>query len=233
MIEQLKIYRAQSRLHGLKSMQSYFFRWKRSLKKGASSVRDEQPWLTFKAIDFLKSHLPATSKVFEYGGGGSTLFFSNRSSELHTVEHDQNWFKVLEQKMLEKGFKGWKGNLVLPEKGDMVSQPDIANPDHYASDDADNKGKNFKAYASVIDAFPDAYFDCVLVDGRARPSCIKHALGKIKTGGFLVLDNSDRDYYLTQTLALITKNYQLELDGFAPCPYLQHFTKTSVWKKVK
>ena len=50
-------------------------------------------------------------------------------------------------------------------------------------------------YASVIDRFPDGYFGLVFVDGRSRPSCVKHSIPKIKSGGFLILDDADRNYY--------------------------------------
>jgi predicted O-methyltransferase YrrM len=50
-----------------------------------------------------------------------------------------------------------------------------------------------------IDAFPDGAFDVVLVDGQARPSCLKHAYTKVKPGGMLILDNADVPEYLAQT----------------------------------
>lgn len=233
MIGKYRLFRSQVKKYGLSGMGSYFFRWNKSLKEGASSVKDEQPWITFTAIDYLQTNLKPNHHVFEYGGGGSTLFFLNRVAEVVTVEHSKEWFEILQNTLKAKGTKHWKGQFISPEQGDLVPQPDKANPLHYSSDDLPSKGYHYKAYASAIDVYADAYFDCVLVDGRARPSCIYHALKKIKPGGLLVLDNSDRAYYLNQTAALLQADYIPVVDQFAPCPYLIEFTKTTIWKKAK
>lgn len=232
MRELYKAYRAEAHRLKLRPPFKYFFRWKRSLEPGATSVKDEQPWITFKAIDFLKKNLKSTDKVFEYGGGGSTLFFAKRVSEVVTVEHIEEWFVILKDTVSKKGIKGWKGNFVKPEKGDLFSPPDISNPDHYSADDIPSKGYNYKNYASVIDAYPDKYFDCVLIDGRARPSCVKHAIPKIKKGGYLVLDNTNREYYLTQTQKWFDKDFEKIFGEFGPTPYERTFTHTSIWKKI-
>lgn len=233
MLHQYKIFRAEKRKHQFQSSSSYFFPWLRSLRQDASSVKDEQPWINFVAIDFLDKHLEKSHKVFEYGGGGSTLFFLNRVAEVVTAEHSGEWFRILGETVSKKGNKNWSGQFISMEKGDLVTNPDISNPDHYSSDDAPSKGHNYRDYASHIDKYPDGYFDCVLVDGRARPSCLKHALTKIRKGGYLVLDNSDRAYYLEKMGAVVSQSFSKEVDQFAPCPYLREFTKTTIWKKIK
>src|SRR5665213_1934865 len=128
------------------SQLKHFFKWKRSLKPDSSSVKDEQPWITFDVIDFLKSHVNNSSKIFEYGGGGSTLFFVKIAGEVHTVEHDKDWFGKLSEIILEKKYSNWKGSFVLPEKKNLVEKPDPANPEHYAADDENSIGFNYKDY---------------------------------------------------------------------------------------
>ena len=226
-------YTAEVKKYQLQNTFKYFFRWRKCLEPGASSVKDEQPWITFKAIDFLDSNLKSTDKVFEYGGGGSTLFFAKRVADIVTVEHNEEWFKILSETIAQKNIKGWKGNFVLPVKGDLVVPPDFANPEHYSADDVPSYGYNYKDYVSVIDAYADDYFDCVIVDGRSRPACIKHSISKIKKGGFLVLDNSDRKYYLTQTESLLADKFDKIIGDFGPSPYAQVFTHTTIWKKIK
>lgn len=227
-LHQVKINRSQrASLNQLK----FFFRWKKSLEAGSSSVKDEQPWLTFEAINFLKQHIHPQSKIFEYGGGGSTLFFVKRALEVITVEHNKEWFQLLEEITKNKKLKNWKGFLVEPEKDVKVINPDKANPDHYSTRDEKLKRYNFQNYASFIERYPDSYFDIVLIDGRSRPSCIKHSLSKIKQGGFLVLDNSDRDYYLRFFRNNLDTNYKLIINRKGPCPYLIEFTQTSIWRK--
>lgn len=57
-------------------------------------------------------------------------------------------------------------------------------------------GFNFSAYVKAIEAYTDASFDLVIVDGRVRHSCITHAISKVKKVGLLLVDNADRNYYL-------------------------------------
>lgn len=210
--------------------EKYYNAWKSSLAQGRGPMADEQPWLSFAAIDLLENYLKKDMRVFEFGGGGSTLFFAKRASEVVTVEHDSEWFPMIEKAIAEKKISGWKGILSPAEEGGDANAF-IGNPDAYISDDANYKGKQFRKYASAIDSYSDSYFDIVIVDGRARPSCLKHALSKVKSGGLLVLDNSDRGYYLAETKKLIDPLFEIQLDCAGPGPYLEWFTKTSIWRK--
>src|SRR4051812_14883663 len=46
----------------------------------------EIPWFSYAAIDFLDAALRTNMTVFEYGSGGSTLFFAKRAKSVFTVE---------------------------------------------------------------------------------------------------------------------------------------------------
>ena len=52
-----------------------------------------------------------------------------------------------------------------------------------------------RPYNQVIETFKDDYFDLILVDGRDRVKCVESSISKLKSGGWLVLDNSERVYY--------------------------------------
>lgn len=49
------------------------------------------------------------------------------------------------------------------------------------------------AYVAKIHEFPPEYFDLVSVDGFQRHECCRAALGHLKTGGLLLVDNTDKD----------------------------------------
>jgi hypothetical protein len=206
----------------------YYKRWKRSLLATSNSVADEQAWITFPAIDFIEKNTPGGSKVFEYGGGGSTLFFLKLNAAVITVEHNTAWFKILKDTIKTKD---WQGHLVEPEVKDPSSILSISRPGDYFSADPDFKDHTFKNYASFIDEFPDKTFDIVLVDGRARTSCLKHSINKVKQHGFLILDNSDRKYYTSEQEDVLNNNFSLLLSTTAATPYLKHFSQTTIWKK--
>lgn len=229
----LRFYLNQINKNGSFSHLKYYSRWKKSFEENASSVKDEQPWITFEAIDYLKNNIHLDSKVFEYGGGGSTLFFVKRSKEVVTVEHNKEWFSILSNIMKKKEYKNWKGDFIEAQTGNYIENPDKANPDHYSSDDEDSKHQHYYNYASAIDRFTDNYFDVILIDGRSRSSCIKHALPKLKSGGLLVLDNSDREYYTTFFKEKLSSNFSKIIENVGPSPYSREFTKTTIWKKNK
>jgi len=208
----------------------FYKRWSSALQPGSNSVADEQPWITFPAIDFLKGYINTGTKVFEYGGGGSTLFFVNRAKVVITVEHDKTWFNALQTVIANKKIANWQGNLIEPEAVSLKAPLDAADPDHYYTGDKVFMENTFKMYATAIDKYADEYFDIVLVDGRSRPSCIQHSLPKIKKGGLLILDNADRKYYLEKTKTALSE-FELALDQYSPAPYTDFFTQTNIWIK--
>lgn len=133
--------------------------------------------------------------VFEYGSGGSSLFFASRVNHLYSVEHDAAWFAAVQKKIQEKNIKNLSYTLMRPEPVSPILN-DCGNPDLYRSCMKEYKGFSFETYVKSIDQYPDQFFDMVIVDGRARPSCIQHAVRKIKKNGVLLLDNANRSYYL-------------------------------------
>lgn len=215
----------------VKSPYKYFFRWRASLINGANSVKDEKPWITFNAIDYLENYVNQNSEVFEFGGGGSTLFFLKKGATVFTVEHDQKWFEILGKVIAEKNYTKWTGYFIEPEKGKVVENPEKANPLHFYTDDEHYLNFHFKNYATKIQEFPDNGFDVVLVDGRSRSACIYQSVSKIKKGGLLVLDNSDRNYYTSENQKLIKDNFNLVFADYAPSPYTREFTQTTIWVK--
>ncbi len=211
-------------------MWKYFFRWRKSVKNGASSMIDRLPWITFEATDLLNNKLKSCEKVFEFGGGGSTLFFLDRNVDLITVEHNQEWFAELTKKIGKN--EKWKGVLKLPISIDNFDKLEIGNPDHYISDDSNFKNKSFINYVNFIDEFENNSFDIVCIDGRARPSCVKHAIPKLKKGGWLILDNSERDYYNESKRLLDDKTFKIILDRTSAVIYSVTADKTAIWEKL-
>jgi predicted O-methyltransferase YrrM len=61
----------------------------------------------------------------------------------------------------------------------------------------------YRNYVEQIDAFADATFDIVLVDGAARPSCIMHSIHKVKPGGLLIVDNTTTYNIFQQIMPLL------------------------------
>ena len=52
------------------------------------------PWWSFEAIDYIAARLADNpKKVFEFGTGGSTIFFAERCREVISVEDDPAWLQ--------------------------------------------------------------------------------------------------------------------------------------------
>lgn len=199
--------------------------WRQSLKPGHSPVRDRYPLITFGARRWLDDHLTPDMTVFEYGSGGSTLYFCQRVKHVVSVEHDSVWFMAMTRILEEAGVQNCQRLLRRPEPMDG-SEPSYG-PESYTSCFQQHQGCSYRAYVQAIEAFPDHCFDLVLVDGRARASCLALCIGKVKPGGFIMLDNSDRPQYADATALLKDWDHQ-RFAGIGPnC----HFVwATTVWQ---
>lgn len=182
------------------NQRKHVFRWLRSWRKDYL-LKKKQPWLVFDAIDFLNSLPLEGNRVFEYGSGGSTLYWLSHNMRCVSVEHDAVWHALVKIHLDAASEIDYR--LVPPEKSGSEVSFDAADPMLCLSDDTMFQGYTFRNYVSQIDAFPNDYFDVVSIDGRARPACIKHSVPKIKVNGLLILDNADRAYYTAKTLVYL------------------------------
>jgi predicted O-methyltransferase YrrM len=190
----------------------------RSLRTGSSPLADARPWLTFTAIRWLTSNIDRKMRVFEYGSGGSTLFFANRVHELVSVEHDREWHARTCEALAAASIRNCTYLLRPPRPQTAV---------RVASSDPAYAGLDFGDYVGSIDAYPDRSFDLVSVDGRARSACVLAALRKVKPGGLVLLDNSDRPEYRKATDRL-ARHERLDFRGIAP--YSTEVTQTTIWR---
>lgn len=181
------------------------------------------PWMNYLAIEDISHFLSPGFNVFEYGSGSSTRYWISRGCNVVSVEHDKKYYLTLFDEI--QGLCSYL--LVEPEimKSNSVYSP--SSPDCFHS--IDSKSLSFEAYAKAIDKFEDEFFDMVVVDGRARPSCIKRAMKKIKSGGILVLDNSDRAHYQLEAVPLLSDWNQRVFRGAVRG--LLHREQTSIFIK--
>lgn len=61
------------------------------------------PWFTYPAIEYLTYLDLSAMRVFEYGSGNSTLFFSKRCRQITSVEDDPAWWEYVEQTVGDNG----------------------------------------------------------------------------------------------------------------------------------
>ena len=207
------------------SQRKHIFRWIKSCQE-SQFLKQKIPWLTFDSIDFLNTLPLSSKKVFEWGSGGSTLFWLEKGANVVSVEHDRQWYEMIKSTISNMENIDYK--LIEPETNRRRSDvSDPSDPESYLSSTSNEQ--SYYKYVSIIDQYEDNYFDIVLVDGRARPSCIKHAVSKVKIGGLLILDNSDRDYYLSKTSQYLNNFQRVVYTGAVPLS--PQFSETSIFKK--
>jgi hypothetical protein len=175
------------------------------------------PWLPYIVTTFLDGYLTPEMEAFEWGSGGSTLWLARRVKQVVSVEHNPSWFERLPD----------RGNVekLLIEPGPGAIRADKADPLAYYSECLGDV--NLKRYATEIVSRGE--FDLVLVDGRARPSCLLHAQPHVKPGGVLVLDNTERAYYLKHTAYLFQDWDRMDVLGHGP--KLSYQWQATVWRR--
>lgn len=225
----INIFKYFLKILNIKGQRRYAFRWLSSVRRGYLLDR-RIPWMPYDVIEFLKKHVHKGACVFEYGTGGSTLFWLSLGTSCVAIEHDQEWYNVIHERLNSSDIIDYR--LIPPEQcHDQSQHLNHADPDIYISSGPQFQGYNFFNYVSQIDSFPDEYFDIVLIDGRARPSCIKHSIKKVKVNGMLIVDDSDRLYYFSKTISYLENFERKQFCGV--CPGLDSLKYTDVYRRVK
>ena len=168
------------------------------------------PWWPYTLPPWLLATLPKGANVYEFGAGGSTLWLEDHGFAVTSVESDPDWYATLRDVVRAST----RLRLVEPAQHGVVAS-EVA-PGFY--DD----------YVADIGRFPDEEFDLVIVDGRCRVAATMMSMAKVRPGGLLLLDDSQRSRYhsLFSTLAdwPVQTFLALRPGGSPPAP-------TTVWRK--
>lgn len=211
-----------------RSQRRYVWMWVRSWQRNYLLDRP-YPWLTFDAIRYLEAHWPTNARVFEYGSGGSTLYWLRRGAFCVSIEHDPRWYDKLRSRLANETRIDYR--LVLPEPANGGALGDPADPEADATADPELRSLTFHQYVTQIDSFADEFFDIVLIDGRSRPACLRHSVDKVHRGGLLILDNADRDYYLTHSRTWLKDFVGHSFVGVLPAS--DSMGRTDIYERVR
>ncbi len=140
-----------------------------------SPLELELPWISYGAIDFLKEFVRPDMSVFEYGSGGSTLFFARRAAAVTSTEDNRLWMDKVAQRLAQLGLN----NALFQYHEFDFKQP-----------------ANFK-HSRYLHSIPDKKFDIIVVDGTeeaidVRSICFQHAEKFVRNGGIIIVDDSWR-----------------------------------------
>ena len=183
--------------------------WFTSVQRGGPVDRSGNPlpWYTYPAIYWLETVLTGTERVFEYGSGNSTLWFAKRVRSVTAIEHDERWTDRLQGR--------------IPDNVTLRYVP------IESSADTSDRGTG---YAEAIVDEPRGGFDVIVVDGKARNECCYTAMPHLRSGGLLILDNSDKKQFEPANKFLAGKGFA-RIDFTGPVPGDVGWSSTSVFSQ--
>jgi hypothetical protein len=196
------------------------------------------PWITYPAFRQLVRIVKPGCRVFEYGCGGSSLWWAARASEVVSVENDAEWavrfaraapenLKIIVRKMGEECSEARRAEVAefFAEPPELPISPERKHNLAHGF-----LSEEFVAYATEITEYPRASFDVVVIDGMARTLTAWLAARYVKPTGIIVFDNSDRWQYNGAYRLLRDAGFR-RIDYYGPGPLNCHEWCTSLFVK--
>ena len=131
----------------------------------------ERPWIVPAAIGWLRRRISSDWSVLELGSGRSTVWFARRAGRVISFEDNEFWAGQTRGRLRELGL----GNVELRQLP-------------------------VEGFAAAVEDLPDEAFDLVVMDFLEAPTVtridvLRPAIRKVRAGGYLLLDDSDRPGY--------------------------------------
>jgi hypothetical protein len=188
------------------------------------------PWLVESAVRWLDDLQLDGAYVFEWGAGGSTIYFASRGATVRSVEHSVGWVRVVNNTLKSRGLLAQCKVVLVPQDAKPSSNP--------AYGSWKMPGTTFESYVRtgahmLRSGLPPKL---ILVDGRARPACLREAAETVASGCFLLLDNSNRSAYSSgikdAESVMNTRGGFDRFDHTGPGRYGGKPWKTTIWRKT-
>lgn len=131
----------------------------------------ERPWIVPAAIGWLARRMRRSWRVVELGSGRSTVWLARRAGSVISYEDNPYWLDRARELVVARGL----ANVELRERP-------------------------VTAYAGELAAFADSSIDLLVVDFLESPEAervdaVRAGMAKVRPGGYLLLDDSDRPSY--------------------------------------
>ncbi len=125
--------------------------------------RPAVPMISYRARREIENILDRDSRMVEFGSGNSTTWFASRVRSLLSVEDLPDWYEHVQRQLAERK---------------------VGNVKHVL--------RSAENYADLSE-IEDGSLHFALIDGTDREGCIRAVVPKLISGGWLYLDNSDKD----------------------------------------
>ncbi|WP_190810430.1 FkbM family methyltransferase [Flagellimonas sp. S3867] len=185
-------------------------------KKPIDRSRKPIPWLTYSFLEFLEPRLKKDMKVFEYGSGNSTLWFSSRVESVNSVEHNQSWHDYIKS--------SFPGNVKLT----LRKYPDENIDFHERAFLPFSRESDYSKYIMET----DIVYDIIVVDGIDRNNSIKYALERASNSGVIIVDNLEYEKEFSEGVQYLYENGFKLIPFWGLSPGVHHKTCTGVFYKL-
>ncbi|WP_097147215.1 SAM-dependent methyltransferase [Pseudooceanicola antarcticus] len=149
------------------------------------------PWWSYDAIERVEAFLAerdGAARVFEYGAGAGTIWLARRAAHVTSIEHHAGWgYQVQGLVQRLDGLAPVDLRLVFPDSS-------LSEASEYIAGRTREEGNSFRGYARSIETDGESY-DLIVIGGRARIGCLKHAVPRLAPGGMIVFRNTQRARY--------------------------------------
>jgi predicted O-methyltransferase YrrM len=131
----------------------------------------ERPWIVPAAIGWLRRRIRSDWSILELGAGRSTTWFAQRASRVLSFEDNEFWVGHTRERLDQLGLAG-----------------------------VDFRLRAVGEFSSELETLPASSFDLVVVDFLEAPAVtridvLEPAMKRVRPGGYLLLDDSDRPGY--------------------------------------
>lgn len=159
-------------IHELTRNPHYLRPWIRDRLPGADPIGRGLPWISYPAIGRLEGLLEPGMKVFEWGGGGSTIFLARSGCRVTCVESSEFWCDRIRERL----------DQLHPHQRETVDL-------RFQPADPIERPEGLDAYVDEVSR--GGPWDLILVDGWERARCARAGAGALRPGGLLLFDNAD------------------------------------------
>lgn len=132
------------------------------------------PWYTKPFLEELSNWCIEDWDVFEYGCGYSSIWWAIYANTVTSVDNNYSWVSSVNNYYKKHNINN--ANVMYR----------IINEEYTIGE-----GGSFSPYVNSINE-NDKLYDCIIIDGECRNTCIYEALKHIKKGGVIILDNADQ-----------------------------------------
>lgn len=187
-----------------------------------ASLENIYPWFSFPSLDYLNKHISPDMHVLEFGCGCSTIWWAQRVSRVTSIERSTYWISEVSQALSRHA-------MVNVE---LVPFFEFAG----TTEEEIQSGVEPITLAPIVQRYISTglenteLYDVVVIDDVFRNEAAAAAISRLKPGGMLVLDDSERPRY-SPTFDLLKRMDWSFASFHGATPYHFHEKATTIWHK--